>query len=413
MDTTHVNRLNKIRVLRLIREVGPASRAELAKRARLSAPTVTRIVESLIHNEMLVSEVGVGTSTGGRPPYLVTFAADSRFIVGVDIGRTNIHAALANLDANVVDQSTCPTPAEDGFEAVMERVAGLIQGLVASSRLDPRDIMGVGVAVGGLIGKQRSIIESSPDFGWSEVDAATELETRLGLPVRLDNVTRVTAIGEYHYGIGKRFRDFICVNVGYGVGAGIIVDGKPFYGSHGVAGEFGHTVVSKDDPRVCNCGNRGCIEAIASGYAIARTARDRIGAGEPSALVEECGGDLDRISAEMVAQASRRGDALSVSILREAVEILGIGIVNLVNLFDPEAIVLSGRVALAGDLVVSTIREIIDARAINSHKRDIHVGLVAHGERAAVMGAIALVLNDLLQLELVHRGRPDGLEQSA
>jgi len=413
MDTSHVNRLNKIRVLQLIRQLGSASRADLAKRARLSAPTVTRIVDSLIHNEMLVMDVGVGSSGGGRPPNLVRFAADSRFIVGVDIGRTNTHAAIANLDASVVEQSTCPTDVDEGFEAVMERVAGLIRHVVASSRVELRDIMGVGVAVGGLISNRRSVIEASPDFGWSEVDAASELERRLGLPVRLDNVTRVTAIGEYHYGIGKRFRDFICVNVGYGVGAGIIVGGTPLYGSHGVAGEFGHTVVSKGDPRLCACGNRGCIEAIASGYAIARTARERIRAGERSSLREACGGDPERISAEMVAQASRNGDDLAASILREAFEVLGIGILNLVSLYDPEAIVLSGRVALAGDLLLSTIREIIDSRAINSHKRDIHVGLVAHGERAAVMGAIALILDELLQLNLGPGSRQAGVEQSA
>jgi len=223
----------------------------------------------------------------------------------------------------------------------------------------------------------------------------------------------VTAIGEYHYGIGNRFRDFICVNVGYGVGAGIIVDGAPFYGSHGVAGEFGHTVVAREDPRPCNCGNHGCIEAIASGSGIARTARERIRAGERSLLREACGGDLEGITAEMVAQASREGDALAVSVLREAVEVLGIGILNLVNLYDPEAIVLSGRVALAGDLVLGTIREILDSRAINPHKREIHVGLVAHGERAAVMGAIALILNEVLQLNLVHAEKADGLERSA
>jgi glucokinase-like ROK family protein len=413
MDTSHVSRLNKIRVLQLIRKLGSVSRADLAKRSRLSAPTVTRIVDSLINHEKLVLDVGVGSSAGGRPPNLVRFAAGARFIVGVDVGRTNTHAALANLDATVVEQTTCPTNVDEGFLAVMDRVAGLVQHLIASSRVDPHDIMGVGVAVGGLIRKERSIIESSPDFGWTEVDAVSELEKRLGLPVRLDNVTRVTAIGEYHFGIGKRFQDFICVNVGYGVGAGIIVGGAPFYGSHGTAGEFGHTVVSKGDPRLCNCGNRGCVEAIASGYGIANTARERVRAGEPSALRGACGGDLDRISAEMVAQASRQGDELASSVLREAMELLGVGILNLVNLFDPEAIVLSGRVALAGDLVLSTIREIVDSRAINLRKRDIHVGLAAHGERAAVMGAIALILDELLQLNLVHRSRSDALEQSA
>ena len=240
-----------------------------------------------------------------------------------------------------------------------------------------------------------------------------ELQRRLGLPVRLDNVTRVTAIGEYHYGIGKRFRGLHLRQRGVRHRRRDHRRRRAVLGSHGVAGEFGHTVAAKDDPRICNCGNRGCIEAIASGYGIARTARERLQAGEQSALRAACGGDLERVTAELVAQASREGDSLASAVLREAMEMLAIGILNLVNLYDPEAIVLSGRVALAGDLVLSTIREVLDTRAINSHKREIHVGLAAHGERAAVMGAIALILNELLQLNLVHGRWVDTKEQSA
>ena len=402
MDSTYINKLNKIRVLELVRKERSISRADIAKKCRLSAPTITRIVDGLIRNEKLVVDLGIGSSEGGRPPNLVSFASDSRFIIGVDIGRTNIKAALSDLDAKIIQESTVPTDAEEGYKQVMERVAAIIEDLIAKSRVDRRDIMGVGLAVGGIIDKKLSIIEFSPDFGWTNVDPASTIAKLTGLPVRIDNVTRVTAIGELHYGIGRKYRDFICIGVGYGIGAGIIVDGAPYYGSHGAAGEFGHIVVSKDDRRMCECGNRGCIEAISSGYAIARTMREQMGLGKASSVTAACGGDHALISAEMVAQAANAGDVLALEVIREAMECLSIGIANLIiTLFDPEAVILSGRVTFAGDIVLNPIKETVASRSINVFRQDIHIGLATHGERATVMGALALILTEVLKLNLV------------
>jgi N-acetylglucosamine repressor len=401
MDSKYINKLNKIKVLELIRKEQSISRADIAKTVRLSAPTITRIVDSLINNEKLVVDLGVGSSDGGRPPNLVRFASDSRFIIGVYIGRTNINAALADLDAKIIEECKLPTDADTGFKSVMERVAASIEELIEKSRVNRKDIMGVGLAIGGIIDKNLSIIESSPDFGWANVDPASILARLTELPVRIDNVTRVTAIGELHYGIGKKYKDFICINIGYGIGAGIIAEGAPYYGAHGAAGEFGHIVVSKGDERVCNCGNRGCIEAIASGYGIARTVKERIRRGAASSLTEACGGDIERISAEMVSQAAAAGDALSSEVFKEAMECLSLGIANLITLFDPEAIILSGRVTLAGDAVLEPIKAMVASRSINVYRQDIHIGFATHGERATVMGALALILGEVLNLNLV------------
>ena len=400
MNATYINRINKIKVLELIRKEGSISRADIAKRSKLSAPTVTRIVESLISSEKLVVDLGTGSSDGGRPPNLVSFAAKSRFIIGVDIGRTTINAALADLDAKILQECKLPTDAEDGFIKVMERVASTIEELIAKARVDRRSIMGVGLATGGVIDKKLSLIDFSPDFGWKNVDPASMLSKLTGLRVRIDNVTRVTAIGELHYGIGKKYKDFICVNIGYGIGAGIISDGVPYYGSHGAAGEFGHITVSKDDARVCDCGNRGCIEAISSGYGIARTARESLRAGRTSSLAGACGGDPERISAEMVARAAVEGDALSLEVFMEAMECLSVGIVNLITLFDPQAIILCGRIAMAGDIVLEPIRAAIESRAMNVYKKDICIELATYRDRATVMGALALILEEVMNLNL-------------
>ncbi len=400
LNATYINKLNKIKVLELIRKERSISRADIAKQTRLSAPTITRIVESLIKYEKLVIDLGLGTSEGGRPPNLVSFASQARFIIGVDIGRTNISAALADLDAKIVQEELRPTDADEGYDRVIARVASIIEELIAKSKVDRKNIMGVGLAVGGLMDKKRGIIEFSPDFQWRNVDPATTLSEAVGLPVMIDNVTRVAAIGELHYGIGERFRNFICINIGYGIGAGIIINGMPFYGSHGVSGEFGHIMVDKDDQRICNCGNRGCLEAIASGSGIARTVRERITGGAASVVASLCGGDTERISTAMVVDAANQGDALSSAVLREAMEYLSIGVVNLITLFDPEAVILCGRVALAGNIVLDPIKAAVESRSINVNRKDIHIGVATYGTRAALMGSLALILDEVLNLQL-------------
>lgn len=400
LNATYINRLNKIKVLELIRKERSISRADIAKAARLSSPTVTRIVDSLINNEKLVIDVGLGASDGGRPPNLVSFASQARFIIGVDIGRTNISAALADLDAKIVQEMEEPTNADEGYTKVVDHVAAIIEKLIAASGVDRNAIMGVGLAIGGLMNKNHSTIEFSPDFHWRNVDPAKHIAGLVNLPVMIDNVTRVAAIGELHYGIGEKYRNFICVNIGYGIGAGIILDGMPFYGSHGVSGEFGHIMVSKDNDSLCHCGNHGCLEAIASGYGIAETVKKRLGKGESFKAFRKKDG-MAGITAEAVVEAAKNGDPLSCEVIGEAMDYLAIGIVNLITLFDPEAVILCGRVALAGDIIIGPIRAAVESRSINVNRSNIPIGLATFGARAALMGSIALILNEVLNLKLV------------
>lgn len=400
LNATYINRLNKIKVIELIRRERSISRADIAKATRLSSPTVTRIVESLINNEKLVVDLGVGSSEGGRPPNLISFASQARFIIGVDIGRTNISAALADLDAKIVREVEEPTNADEGYARVIEHVAGIIEHLIAASGVDRKAIMGVGLAVGGLMNKNHSTIDFSPDFHWRNVDPAKNISELVGLPVMIDNVTRVAAIGELHYGIGEKYRNFICVNIGYGIGAGIILDGMPFYGSHGVSGEFGHIMVSKDNDSLCHCGNRGCLEAIASGYGIAETMKKRLGSGASFSSFRKKD-SIAGVTAEVVVEAAKNGDQLCREVIGEAMDYLATGIVNLITLFDPEAVILCGRVALAGEIITGPIREAVESRSINVNRSSIHIGLATFGARAALMGAIALILNEVLNLTLV------------
>lgn len=396
-----ISAINKVKVTNLIRDSDGTSRADLAKKSGLSAPTISRIVESLIR-EGLTIEIGVGESKGGRRPTLLKFSGVDNFIIGIDLGTTTIYGVLADLDAKVVAETRRPTLVEEGFSRVMERTSDVINEL--RNQLGDRKgrVCGIGMAVAGLINRERDIVEFSSNFHWHNVDVRAALSQGHGIPVIFDNVARVMALGEMWYGAGRSYRNFIMVNVGYGIGAGIIIQGSPLYGLRGMAGEFGHITLEKDSAFQCECGNFGCLEALASGNAIAKAARKELLGGAVSILSEACGGDPSRLTAEMVADAAKKGDGTAGRIFDRAAEYLGLGIAGLINLFNPEAVFVGGGVAQAGDILFEKVRKTVDTRALYKSASEATIVPATFGTKSAVMGAISLVLSGVVNLDYEH-----------
>jgi len=395
----YINKLNKRKILNIIREHGQVSRAEIAKISGISAPTVTRIVEDLINEEKLINEIGAGPSSGGRRPTLLEFSGLDNFVIGIDLGTTHIYGVLANFNAETIAEIKMPTELNQGYKDILERTADIICELQQNPKVKGKKIFGIGLAVAGLINRKKNLVEYSPDMHWNKVDILSILSERCDLPIIFDNVTRVMALGELWYGIGKKVKNFVVVNVGYGIGAGIVIRGKPFFGNEGIAGEFGHMILEKDSDYICECGNKGCLEALASGRAIAFSARNKIEEGRESILKEKCGGDLSLISAEMVANAAKEGDVLAKEVFDFAAEYLGIGIAGLINLLCPRAVVIGGGVSQAGDLLFNKVNDIIHTRALKTIREDIVLKSTTFGQDAAVKGAIALILNEVLHLK--------------
>jgi glucokinase-like ROK family protein len=392
-----ISEINKVKVTNLIRDNHGISRAALAKKSGISAPTVSRIVETLIR-EGLVTETGMGVSNGGRRPTLLRFSGVDNFIIGIDLGTTNIYGVLTNLDAKVIVEIRRPTQVEDGFSRIMERTSEIINELRNHLGDKKGKVCGIGMAIAGLINRERNIVEFSPDFHWHNVDVRAALSQSNEIPIMFDNVTRVMALGEMWYGAGRDCRNFIMINVGYGIGAGIIIQGIPLYGLKGMAGEFGHITLDKDSDAQCECGNFGCLEALASGNAIAKAAKKELLGGIGSVLLDMCKGDLSRLTAEMVADAAKQGDSLAWTIFDRAAEYLGLGISGVINLFNPEAVFIGGGVAQAGDILFSRVRKTVNARALNKTASDVAILPASFGSRAAVMGAISLILSGVVNL---------------
>jgi glucokinase-like ROK family protein len=401
-NASYINKLNKIKILNFIRSSDGISRADIAKKTRLSPPTVSRIVEDLIEEELVI-EVGEGESKGGRRPTLLEFSGENHYIIGIDLGTTNIYGVLTDLNAQIIAEKKVPTNVNSGFHKVMERTAEVIQDLEELlSKKKQKRIYGIGMAVAGLINRKRMIVEFSPDFHWHEVDVIAELSKWHEIPIVFDNVTRVMALGELCFGVGRMHRNFICVNVGYGIGAGIIVEGNPLFGFNGMAGEFGHITLERDSDIQCDCGNFGCLEALSSGNAIAKVAQRKLKSGISSILNEMCEGKVESITAEMVAHAAKLGDSLAWEVFENAMEYLGIGIAALINLFNPEIVVIGGGVTQAGDILFDKVRKVVKARALHKIAQEIDIVPATFGMKAAAMGAVALILNKVLTFDLLH-----------
>ena len=305
--------------------------------------------------------------------------------VGIDVGGTKTAAALVSGDGSVLALETLPTPADD-VDATLATIVKAARAVIAP------DVRAVGIAAAGLVGWKTGELVFAPNLAWRQVPLAAYLTSLLGVPVVADNDNTAAAWGEYVFGAGRGFEDLLLVGVGTGIGGGIVTGGRLFHGAHGFAAEIGHIVMDPDGP-LCGCGNRGCWEQFASGQAVTRAGRAAVRGGAVTVLADLTTGDPDRVTGPMVTQAARGGDAVSVDILRDAGHWLGVGIGGLVNILDPEIVVMAGGVAEAGDLLLeparSAYRETVEAAEL---RPDVPIVMAAHGNNTGVVGAAALVL---------------------
>ncbi len=388
-------RANKIKVLRLIRDEREITRSEIIKISGLSAPTVTRIVESLVQMQLIQSD-GTGESIGGRRPQIIRFSAKKNFVIGIDIGGTFIRSALSNLDGDFIYEIQVPTNIKSGFEGVMDQVGELINKLTNRAKQNKLELWGVGVAICGMVNKNTNLVEYSPIFNWRNVDVKQALSKYTSLDVVLGNVVQLFALGELLYGIGKSYNNFICLNLGYGIGSGIIADGKLFDGADGIAGEVGHIVVDGKSKRKGMEGVTGTLEALASGYGIADIAQELSRENVSSSLNNL---DASVIDAKSVFEAARNNDELANEVLDDVANYLSISIDTLIKLFNTECIVLSGGLIENEDIVFNKISDKMKNYSMKALSRSVPIVQSSFGVNAALMGAFSLILEKILNLE--------------
>ena len=288
-----------------------------------------------------------------------------RYVMGVDIGGTNLVVGAVVTDGSrIVGLRTEPTGAAHGADRVIDRIVTMTNAAIEDTRLADREavIEGVGIGSPGPLNRTTGVVILTPNLGWHDMPVRDRIGTALGLPAWLDNDANCAMAGEWWVGAAKGARHAVTFTLGTGIGGGIVVDGKLLHGASGVAAEIGHITIETNGRR-CGCGNDGCLEAYASGPAIARRTIEAIESGAESSIGAMVGGALDRISAQTVYDAAGAGDPLALEVVQDTAKYLGVGVANLINILNPEVVVICGGVTQAGDRLFTPLRREVTRRA--------------------------------------------------
>ena len=310
--------------------------------------------------------------------------------IGIDVGGTNVKIALVDDKGNIIYSNSVPTRAEMGYEYTVNNIKQAIYDLMKETKLCTKDIEGIGFGFPGQVDYKSGIVRLAPNIpGWVEVPIAKLIEDEFKIPTRVDNDVRCAALGELNNGAGQGCENLICITVCTGIGSGLIVNGKLVRGASNAAGEIGHIKMQIHDGPICGCGDTGCLEAFASGPSIVAMAEDYIKGGKSTKYREMANGNP--ITPYIVCEAAKAGDPVAQRIFTIMGEYIGVGLASVVNLLNPEKIIVGGGVADAGDLLLNPLKETLYKRAMKIAGSAVEVASAQLGNTAGVIGASLLI----------------------
>lgn len=382
--------INRSAILEIIRRQSPISRTEIAYKLKVSLPTVMRIVDELLADELVRSQSETEPS-GGRPRALLEFNTTGHAVIGVDLGGADMFGAITDLGGTILDEVTLAHHGTTG-EASFERLVGLIEQLLKSPKLEGRPVRGIGVGAPGVTLHPEGVIRWSAGLNWRNYPLKAKLAERFKLPVTVENDVNLAALGELWYGAGMNTHNMILLTVGPGIGTGIIIDGLLYRGANQSAGEIGYMMPGRQfiDKRYQD--GMGALETVASDDGIVNQARERL-TGQKSAQ------EIEALTAEDVFDAMRRGEEWAVPIVEEAIDYLAIAIAAIGSFIDPEVIILTGRIARSADIMLQrTIEKVQSAIPL-----PVRFALSELGPRAVVLGAITTVLHNTSEHYVVRK----------
>ena len=371
---------NRRRVIDALRQRGLASRAELARITGLSRSTISTIVSDLLDDGLVAEreDQGEGETQAGRPPVMVSLDSAAGLALGVDFGHRHLRVAVSDLAHTVLAETwqeiDVDLSAEHGLDAASESV----DRVLAEAGAERGRVIGVGMGLPAPIDRATGAVQAASILpGWVGVDAAGDASRRLGLAVEVENDANLGALAELAWGAAKGRSEVAYIKVSSGIGAGLISGGRLQHGVGGTAGEIGHTLVSDGGP-VCRCGNRGCLETLASTRAIA----DLLSSSR-----------REQITTQRLLDLSAGGDAAAQRLIGDAGRAIGVAVANLCNIINPECVIVGGDLSAAGEVLLEPMREVVRRNAIPSAVDDLEIVAGVLGERAEMLGALALVMH--------------------
>lgn len=374
-DQALVKKINMSIVLNTIIRYAPLSRVKVSELTGLNKATVSNLVLELCEKHLLL-ESGPGESSGGRKPRMLLFNGKAGYAVGVEIRLKQMVAILTDLEGRIIAENECLLEYHD-VSSVLNRMVQLIKGLMQLVPPSHYGIVGVGVGVPGMVDSDGTVL-FAPNLGWEMVPLRQLLEDEVGVPVTIDNEANAGAQGELRFGAGRDAQHLLYISAGSGIGSGIIINGELYKGARGYAGETGHMTIEADG-KACSCGNRGCWELYAS-----EKTYDSLNASLPS-----------RRTSELVKYAEQGHDH-TIAHFENIGRYLGVGIINLVNGFNPQSVVIGGPLSDAREWIQDTIEQVVSKRTLPYHRERMEIRFAELGSRSTVIGAAYSAISNFL-----------------
>ena len=395
-DLKLIQELNRSIILKTIRHYGPISRSEIAKRNKISPTTVTAAVRKLLKQE-LVCEDSMGVSSGGRKPILVRFSPESRFIIGVAITNSSIKIAKINFGAKVRKQKIFPIHNLRG-ELIVDYLLKSI-GQFLEEYSDLTKCIGISIISPGIINVDIGIIYENTKLKLKNIPLKEMVEKRFKLKTWLENDANAIALAEKQFGAYRKFKNLVYVTIGDGVGAGIIVNGSIVRGCSGGTGEFGHTSIDRNG-RYCDCGSRGCLENYINWPAIYSKVLSSVAQGKHTMMLELAKGDINRVTPSIFRYALKKDDQLAKEIMEEISGYLATGIVNLINLLNPDIIIFGGKVAYDNHFLLSRVKKLVFKQAMDILTNKLKICSTSLGEDFRMIAAATIPLQEIFHFSV-------------
>jgi glucokinase len=330
-------------------------------------------------------------------------------ILGIDLGGSKILAAVVDPQGTMVSSYESVTPATKGREAIIQCIVDSARGAVEQAHIAMSQISAVGVGAAGISNPEAGILFTSPNLpGLREVLLADIIQERLGKKTFIINDANAAALGEFYYGAARDARNFIYITISTGIGGGIVIDGEIYTGAIGIAGEVGHMTIDDNGP-ICNCGNKGCWETLASGTALSREAKLRISKGVKTSILEYAGGDIENVTPRAIHSAAEKGDKLAKELIAQTGYYVGVGLASLMNIFNPELIVMGGGLSNIGDMLLEPAFKTAEKRAYKEAFQAVRFALAELGGNSGVIGAATFALREMKRLQRGRKSRNGSL----
>ncbi len=383
----------KIKIIKYLYTSGAKTNSDICLQLKISAPTSVGILNELI-DDGLVEKQGRGNSNGGRKPDLYGLKENSLFVVGIEMGRYKTRMAIFNNNnINIGGQNEYTLELNNDSETV-DKLYEYAKNLIDSSGIDPLKLIGIGINMPGLVDSKKGINYSYLNV--NEKPLSKILEKKFNRPVFIENDAKAIALAEHRFGLAKGKKDVLVIFLDWGIGLGIIQNGKLYRGTSGFAGEFSH-IPMIENGILCSCGKQGCLETIASGIALARMAKEGIKSGKSKILSNLAKENIEKIEIKTIVDAANEGDQYAINILSEIGYNLGKGLAVLIQILNPELVILGGRMSEANQYITTPVKQSLNTYCMPKLREQSSIVISELGQNVGIMGAVAMVMENIFE----------------